>query len=306
MEWNLSKTQSVCLLAAVIIARSTSYLFSKLLLTELDSFTILAFRFLIAFALLVFLFHRKLAELNRKTFLLGVVLGLCFLAVLACEMNSLKGCSTSVTSFLENSAVVIVPLLNIALTRRLPERKTLIGSLTALLGVAMLTLGGSSDGFHPAALFAVGAAMFYSLFILLTGKFSRSVDPLLTGIVQVGTVGVGGLLFSLARGTFTVAVTPTSWVYLLALAVVCSGFGFTLQPVAQRGMDTNLAGTLCALSPLSCTILGVLFLHETLTPAAFAGCALILSAILIPCLSTLRRPKKVLPIADISPHRRVS
>ncbi len=42
---------------------------------------------------------------------------------------------------------------------------------------------------------------------------------------------------------------PAEWGSLAALIVVCTGFGFTLQPVAQSRLSADVAGLLCALSP---------------------------------------------------------
>ena len=76
---------------------------------------------------------------------------------------------------------------------------------------------------------------------------------------------------------------------VLALAVVCSGFGFTLQPVAQEGTTAERAGMFCALNPLVASVLGVVFLHEHIGIQGIVGAALILAGIL---LSYARPPSK--------------
>ena len=58
----LNRKTGECLLAAVVIARATSFLFSKLLLESMTPTNLLAVRFLIAFALLAILFRKKLFE----------------------------------------------------------------------------------------------------------------------------------------------------------------------------------------------------------------------------------------------------
>ena len=75
--------------------------------------------------------------------------------------------------------------------------------------------------------------------------------------------------------------TGREWAMVLALALVCSCFGFTFQPVAQRYVSAERAGQFCALNPLSATILGTIFLHERLGLWGLIGAVLILAGILI-------------------------
>ncbi|MDO4861636.1 MAG: EamA family transporter, partial [Eubacteriales bacterium] len=56
----LNERQSELLMAAVVIARSTSFVFSKLTVASMSPFNILAVRFLTAFAILLALFGGRL------------------------------------------------------------------------------------------------------------------------------------------------------------------------------------------------------------------------------------------------------
>ncbi len=78
---------------------------------------------------------------------------------------------------------------------------------------------------------------------------------------------------------------------ILLLAVVCSVFGFTLQPVAQRNLDADRAGMFSALNPLAAIFWGFLILGERLTPVKIIGSILILAGIILPSLD-LRKNKQ--------------
>ena len=90
-----------------------------------------------------------------------------------------------------------------------------------------------------------------------------------------------------ALGTAFLIETPrlpsgtTEWGCILMLAFVCSGFGFTLQPVAQSHTTAKRAGMFCALSPVASAILGFLILKESFGIAGISGIILIMSGILI-------------------------
>ena len=68
---------------------------------------------------------------------------------------------------------------------------------------------------------------------------------------------------------------------VLALALVCSCFGFTFQPMAQRRMPAQRAAQFCAIGPLSASTLSAVFYHERFGPVGLAGAGLILAAILL-------------------------
>ena len=62
-----SRRQAEILLSCVIIARATSYLFSKLILTGMGMFNLMAVRFLLAFTILAMLFFRRLKQDRKST-----------------------------------------------------------------------------------------------------------------------------------------------------------------------------------------------------------------------------------------------
>lgn len=116
------------------------------------------------------------------------------------------------------------------------------------------------------------ASLLYALAILLTSRFSRREDPLLLGIVQVGSIGALALFSSLLLEQPRLPAGGSEWSMVLALALVCSGFGFTLQPVAQRQVPVERAGLFCALNPLTAAAaLGTLFLGERLSFSGILG-----------------------------------
>lgn len=255
----MTRTQAELLLAAVIIARSTSYVLTKVGLQDMGKFTLLAVRFLLAFAFLAVLFWRRLLQIDRRTLLSGLAMGGIYFCVMTAELTALKMVETSTVSFVTNTAVVIVPLIQAVLSRRWPERRVLLGALACLLGVALLTLR-NGLALTPGVGYCILEAFLYSAAILVTDRLTHAgADPLLSGVVQVG------------------------FLVVLALALVCSGFGFTLQPVAQSGTTADHAALFCALNPFVAATLGAVCFHEHFGLAGLLGGALILAGILVSC-----------------------
>ena len=283
-----SRSRAELLLAGVITARATSYLFSKLIMQSMSMFNMLGIRFLLAFTLLLILFFKRIRKINRKTFAAGAVMGCLYFLVMTAELNGLKRTSSGNVSFLENTAIVIVPLLQAVLLRRFPRWKAVICALLCLIGVGFLTIG-SGMAFGAGEMFCMLAAFLYACAILTTDRLTHgNIDALAAGIAQVGMIGALSLTASLLFEAPRLPSGMLEWTGIVMLAVVCSGFGFTLQPVAQSGTTAERAGMFCALNPMVATILGIVFLHEAFTVQSAVGGGLILAGILI---SELPEPK---------------
>ena len=286
MHTKLTRRQSEILLAAVISARATSMLFSKIVLAGMDVFNLMALRSLIAFALLIPLFHRQLRAAKPAEYRAGFIMGTLFFLTMATELASLRYAPTSTVAFLQNTAIVIVPFLQAVLLRRSPEKKAITASLICLAGVALLTLAGNA-GPAIGIVLALASAFCYAFTIIATDRLSHSgIDSLTAGILQVGAVCALSLAASFLFESPHLPQNAASWACILALAIVCSGFGFTLQPVAQSGTSAETAGLLCALNPLVASVLGVVFLHEVLSAKAILGGLLVLIGITLYSVKT--------------------
>ena len=273
--------QAEGLLAALIVARASSLLFSKLVMRGMGPFELMGLRFSLAFLIMLLVFRRRFRGMSRATLGRGFLLGAAFFAVMAAELSGLRRTDSSTTSFLENTAIVWVPLLEAGLNRRRPGGRTLLSAGMTLGGVALLTLGRSGFRLGAGELLCLLAALLYAGAILLTARLSREDEPLTLGILQIGFIGLFGWIAAVLFETPTLPRDGVTWGAIGYLALVCSCFGFTLQPMAQRYVSAERAGLFCALNPLTAALLGALFLGERLGLAGLLGAGLILLGILV-------------------------
>lgn len=278
------------LFASVIIARSTSFLLAKIGLDSFGVFTLLGIRFLIAFLVLAILFHKKLLHLKAKTVWNGFLMGVMLFAVMSAEFAALKTVSASETSLIENMAIVFVPLFEALLIRKWPKRLSMVCALIAFAGVVFLTLkDGLGFELTVGEIYCFLAAVFYSVLLILTNRLTQKDDPFVLGILQVGFLGVMAMAAALIFESPQLPATGTDWFIVLYLALVCTCFGFTLQPVAQKHMTSERAGLLSSLNPAFAALLSMIFLKERLGLIGAIGALLILIAILIPSFINARK-----------------
>ena len=279
----MSERKAEVLMASVIIARSTSFMFNKIGLETMPAFTMLAVRFLLAFALLLALFGKKVARgLDRRTVMWGALVGFIFFAVMSCEMLSLRTVNSGTVSLLENLAIILVPLLEALVRRRLPKAMSILCALTAVCGVALLSLEGGSFHLGAGECIAILSAFLYAVGIITIDRTSHRADSFTLGVLEVGFLGLFALMASFIFETPRLPQTGSEWGIIAALAVVCTGFGYTLQPVAQSRISASRASLFCALSPTFATIFGAVFLRERVAPLGYVGIALIVGSILLP------------------------
>lgn len=281
----MTQKQGELLLASVIVARAASYAINKVGLESMGMYNMLAVRFLLAFFVLAIPFYKRFRGIRGATVARGALLGAIYFAMMAAELTGQKTTDTSTAAFLENIAIVVVPLMEALIRRRLPGMLTMASAGIAFFGVGLMTMNGGALSFTAGELFCLVAAMMYVFSIMVTDRFSRRDDPFVLGMLQVGFLGLYALVCACLFEVPRLPANGREWMMILMLALVCTGFGYTLQPVAQSHTRVERAGLLCALSPVFASLIGAIFLHERMTPTGLLGAGLILMSLFLPNLA---------------------
>lgn len=278
----LHKHSEELLLFTIIALRSTSLLFATKGLEYLGPLSLNGYRFPLAAFILIIIFHKELKKLNAKTVLHGSIIGFFFFLTMATEMIGLKMTNSSTTSFLENMAIILVPLINSFLIKKAPNFTSILSAIIAFIGVGLLTLKGDHIGLSMGEFICILSALAYTGSVLATDRYSKQDNPMMLGVVQVCFMGISSYLlaFFIERPSMPTSVQP--WISIVFLAIICTCFGFTLQPVAQSKVSADTAGLFCAFNPLITVILGYIFLDERLGVNGLIGGAMILISIMVP------------------------
>lgn len=279
----MTHKQAIALLSAVTLTRGAAFLFSKIALRTIDTFNLMGIRFTLGFIILFIIFRKKIIrDFSLKTVGFGAILGTVYTLVMGFELTSIKTIPTSTASFLEHLAIIIVPIAEAFIRRRLPKPASIISALLAVIGVALLTLSGDGTlALSKGELYAVICAVTYAIAIILTDRMSHAYDGLIIGFWQLGFMGLFGFVASFVLETPKLPHTPVEWAVILALALVCTAFGFAFQPVAQGELTSEESGTICALNPAITSVLGAVFLGEPFSVKSVIGAVMILSGLVI-------------------------
>ena len=288
----MNERKGEILVSLALALRASSLLFGKIAMRTMGPFLTIGFRFTIAFVIIAILFRRHLTKVDAKTLLHCALIGITFFLAMLTEMMGLKSTPSSVTAFLEGMVVVLVPAMTCILKRKLPDKVTLTSSVVCIIGVAFLTLKGDRLGFTSGELLVLLGTVWYSISVIVTDVAAKNDDLMVVSIYQLLFIAIFAFIGAFFFEALRLPQSGSEWGAILALAIICSCVGFTIQPFGQKYITPERAGVLAVFNPLTAAILGVLFLHEKMTPSMLLGSFLILISILWPAWVEDRAARK--------------
>ncbi|QDR79481.1 DMT family transporter [Sporomusa termitida] len=273
------------LIATVSIAWGTSYLLMKFGLNGVEPFNLITLRFGIAFVTTLLLFFPRVIKADMQAIGYSALIGLILFSVFTALMFGLATTTVSSAGFLTSTTVIFVPILQALITRKIPKPPIMAGVLVIVAGIGLLTIGDTFEIKSGSILCLLGAIL-YAVHIIVTNYCAHKTDTLQLGILQLGFAAVYGLIFSFIFETPTLPATTAEWTAVLGLALVCSAFGFVVQPIAQKFTTPERTGVLFALEPVFSALFGFIFLQEILQLQGYIGAMLVLAGVFIAGLKT--------------------
>ncbi|GAA4376168.1 EamA family transporter [Paeniglutamicibacter cryotolerans] len=165
-------------------------------------------------------------------------------------------------------------------------------ALVAAVGVLLLTEPWQGATDPLGVLCALGAAVCWAAYVLLTQKAGDAVS----GISALGmSMPVAAVVASLAVGPAVLG--NMDWQLLaigFALALLLPVIPFSLELSALRRLTTAAFGTLMCLEPAIAVVVGLMLLHQVPRPAAVIGIGLVIAA----GIGATRSGERVVPVDE--------
>jgi drug/metabolite transporter (DMT)-like permease len=251
--------------------------------------TLLAVRFVLAAALFWALVlasgaAHEVRALGRRDVGVGLALGGCGYAIQAgCYFAALERIDASLLSLLLYTFPAMVAIAAVALGRERMDGRRLAALGLASGGLVLVVAGAGAGAVDPlGAALGLGAAVVYSTYILVSEGIAARVRPqVLSALVCTGaavplTVGAA-LLGDLRPDELTVA----GWGWLACLAVVSTVASISLFFAGLPRVGPTTASILSTVEPLVTVLLAFLVFGETLGAVQIFGGALVLAAVLV-------------------------
>ena len=230
----MNERKGEILVGLALALRASSLLFGKIAMRTMGPYLTIAIRFTIAFILIAFLFRKSITKINLKTLWHCALIGFFFFLAMVFEMFGLQTTPSTVTAFLEGSVVVIVPAIACIMQRKLPDKITVASAIVAMVGVGFLTLKGDHLGFTTGELLVLGGTVWYSLTVIVTDTAAKNDDLEVVSVYQLLFIAIFAYIGAFIFEEVRLPQSGQEWGAVLALAIICSGVGFTIQPFGQK------------------------------------------------------------------------
>ncbi|MBR4425141.1 MAG: DMT family transporter [Oscillospiraceae bacterium] len=289
MKANAIRHVAVPLLAALIWG--TAFVFQSLCARSLPPFTVNALRSFLAVGVLLPVSGLRTGALRRRGEALPIdwrgllrgslVCGSFLFLGTALQQMGIATTTAGKAGFITAFYVVLVPVFGVFLKKRVGARVWVCVALVAV-GLWLLCIqAGESLTMEPGDGLLIGCAVAYACQVLSVDRFAQKLDSIRLSIGQFLVVGLlSGVLSLLLERPTASGLHEALWP-LLYIGVMSSGVAYTLQVVAQRGGNPTLVGLLLGMESVFSVLAGALILGDRLSGREYAGCAVMLAAVVL-------------------------
>lgn len=239
---------------------------------------------LILFSIQALVKNPKLFRLPRKDAWLLVLFGLVTFAFTYCYYQSIDLGSLSAACTLMYSAPVFVMVMSLFIFHEKFSRRKLIALLCAVAGCALVSgvFEGNSELSAAGVIYGLLAGIGYASYsVCIKALSNRGLDTLTINVYGWLVCSLAGLLVwgpAAAAPVFHSGVT----VLLGAGLIVISGFlPALLYSMGLRGEEAGKGAVMASIEPVVASLAGLIAFHESPTPLAILGIALVLAAVLL-------------------------
>lgn len=272
-----------------IVIWGTTFISTKVLLTDFQPVEILFFRFVLGFLALTAACPRRLKGVSGKQELTFAAAGLCGI----CLYYLLENIALTYTMASNVGVIISVAPFFTAILSHLVmkgEEKLranfFIGFLVAMAGICLISFNGSALQLNPAGdLLALGAAFVWACYAVLTKKISSFGYPTILETRRIFFYGILFMIPALFLFDFKLDLTrfaaPVYLLNILYLGLGASALCFVTWNFAVKLLGAVKTSIYIYMVPVITVITSVLILHEKITPMAAAGTALTLAGLVI-------------------------
>ena len=266
------------LTAITVIIWGVTFVSTKVLINNgLSSVEIFFYRFLLAYCCILFVSNNKIWSNNRKDefllFLCGLSGGSLYFVA---EHTALGITLASNVSLLICTAPIFTILLSFLVDKTPIQRNTILGSLVALLGVALVVFNGNVVfKINPLGdMLTIFAAIMWAVYCLILKRLSLRYDTLFI-TRKVFFYGILSLLpyflFHPLNIKTALLSQPVVYLNLLFLGLIASMLCFIMWNYAVKKLGATQTANYIYIVPLVTILTSVIVLDEPITFMSLAG-----------------------------------
>ena len=280
MQNKISKTKADLGLVIVTIFWGTTFIVSKIILTEISLQSYLAIRLSLAAIVMNIIALRFLNELNIKTIANGIIIGIFLFFSYVFQMWGIQYTSASNAGFITGINVVLVPIFSVIFFKDNPQVTSVIGVILAFCGLFLLS-GGSFSKLNIGDFLVFICAICVTFHVIFTGIYAPKNNIYLLTAVQLSTTAFLSIIFALFSSNLSVKLNFNIFLILAYLALFGTVFTFLMQTAMQRFTTATRTALVFSLEPVFAALFAFLIANEILTLTGWIGGILILLGMIV-------------------------
>jgi drug/metabolite transporter (DMT)-like permease len=246
-------------------------------------YAFLGWRFAVATVAFAVMFPKSLRRLSADNLKAGLIAGVLLAAGYIFQTWGLApkvGTTPARAAFITGMYVVLVPLLQAIVLRRMPRRSTLLGAALAAAGLFLLSGAGASGGWVTGDTLVLICAVAYSVHMIVLGSTDERHDTIALTLIQLATVAVVCSVISVAAERVGPPTDPRVWASIVFTGVVASALAFVVQTWAQRRIAPARVALILVMEPAFGGLFGWA-VAGVAPPREIAGAALMLGGMIV-------------------------
>lgn len=288
----MNKRRLIPLFAAFVLW-GNQYVISKIALRTVPPVTLLALRYLVSVPALfiVLRLRHALTPVKKGDWPILFAIGFTgYFASFCLQMLGINRLTGSVSSLLGAMNPIFIPILAaFFLHERITPAKIACVALSMAGVVVIVGVDGTVDA--SGALLMLASVFLWSTASIIIRRVSGRYDPMQIALIAI----LCALPFTGGWSLIELQSAPCSFTFESVLAVLYMGVLGTavthsLWNYSLRVMDASFCSMFYPMQPLVSSILGVLFLHEAVTPGFVIGALMICCGIVAAVISA--KPRK--------------
>lgn len=249
-------------------------------LEGITPFAFLFIRFSIACVFLVVLYTKNMIKINRYSLTAGFIIGTALFLGYGFQTVGIQYTTASNAAFITGLAVVLVPIINIPFSKKLPSKSALLGALCAAFGLSLLSLN-SGFSINYGDFLILLCAIAFALHIVLVSKYAPKMDATLLTIIQIGAVALFSGLAMAVFEAFPINFTREVWVGLAICAIPATALAYWIQNKVQQFTSPARTAIIFSMEPVFGAFFSYFWLGEVLSTKGIIGCSFVLFGMLL-------------------------
>lgn len=279
----------------VTILWGATFVIVKESIRDVSSMLFIAFRFSIAVLILLPFIIKHKSRFGKEAVLAGVTLGVIMFSGFAAQTIGLKFTTATKSGFITGASVVIVPFLQIIISKKIPTAGAFIGVAFVFIGILFLSSGGDSiisfaedlgNNFNLGDGLTLLCAVSYALYIVYLDKLSHHHDFRVLLFMQIAVSAILAYIAAFLSSAFQIEKLRVEFTDNLLFGLAYTSILATLVTTAlqtryQKLITPTKAGIIYSFEPVFAAVIAYYVLSESINTFGYIGCGMIFLGLII-------------------------